>query len=279
MTTLGILAGSGEFPFLVAQGAKSQGMRVVACGFTNNTDPALAEHVDAFTIIPLGKLNTLISFFKKHGVTKACMAGAINKPKALDIKPDFRAAKLLFRLAKSKGDDAILRTVMQELQSEGFAFVRPDQYAPVLQSPQGILTTAALSTEVWQDIYFGWQAAKQIGSLDIGQCVIVKSGIIVAVEAIEGTDATIERAGLLAGAGCTVVKTSKPHQDERLDLPSIGEKTVQLLTRHKFNALAYEAGKTLFFQQEASLSYANANSLAIIGLPQNPVDFFAKHLQ
>lgn len=270
MQTIGILAGSGQFPFLVAQGAKAQGMKVVACGFIDNTDPALAAEVDDFILIPLGKLNTLIQFFKKHGVNAACMAGAINKPKALQIKPDFRAAKLIFRLARSKGDDAILRGVAEELQSEGITLIGPETLAPSLRSPQGTLTRCSISQETWQDIHFGWQAAKHIGLMDIGQCVVVKSGMVVAVEAIEGTDATLTRAGEIAGPGCTVVKLAKPEQDTRLDLPSIGTKTIELLAQYKFHALAYEAGKTLFFDQQASIAIAEKHRIALIGLPENP---------
>ena len=276
--TIGIIAGSGQFPELVAKGAKEKGHRVVICGFEGNTSPDLAKSADAFTILNIGQFGGLITFFKKHGATQICMAGAINKPKALQIRPDFRAAKLLFTLATQKGDDAILRAVAAELQSEGFEIIRPETLAPRLQSPSGLLTKGLPSDELWQDMRFGWNIAKEIGRLDIGQCVVVKSGIVVAVEGIEGTNATIDRAASLAGAGCTLVKLSKPGQDERIDLPSIGLQTVELLAKHSFCGLAYEAGKTLFFDQEESIVKANSCGIVIVGVPANNHDFFAKKI-
>ena len=272
--TIGILAGSGQFPFLVAQGARAKGYKVVACGFTNNTDPALAEQVDAFIILPLGKLNSQISFFKQHGVTQACMAGAINKPRALDVKPDMRAARLLFRIARTKGDDAILRAVAAELQGEGIELIGAETLAPSLRSPEGVLTRGAISQETWDDMRHGYAAAKHFGHMDVGQCIIVKSGIVVAVEAIEGTDATVTRAGELAGAGCTMVKIAKPGQDTRLDLPSIGAGTVALLVKYGFRALAYEAGKTLFFDQAEGIRLAEKHGIALVGVPEDAEGFF-----
>ena len=277
MQTVGIIAGSGQFPALVAEGARAQGCRVIICGFTGNTDPALASLADAFTMLHLGQLGALIQFFKKHQITHICMAGAISKPKALDIRPDFRAAKLLFSLATRKGDDAILRAFAGELQQEGFTVIRPETLAPRLKSPEGLLTRAAPSAELWQDIAFGWHIAKEIGRLDIGQCVVVKSGIVVAVEGIEGTNPTIDRAAALAGAGCTLVKVAKPGQDERLDLPSVGLETVKLLARHKFLALAYEAEKTLFFDLDQSIAAANTHKLALVGIPEASALFFQGH--
>lgn len=273
---MGIIAGSGQFPFLVAQGARRAGAFVAACGFHGNTDPDLAAYCDAFTMLHLGQLNALIAFFREHSISRLCMAGAISKPRALDLHPDFRVAKLLLRLARSaKGDDVLLRTVTEELQSEGFTVVRPDSLVPDLLGPTGLLTGSP-SPELWQDIQFGLATARAVGSLDIGQCVVVRKGVVIAVEAIEGTDATLARAGNLGGAGCTAVKTAKPGQDERLDLPSIGTGTIHVLARYQYAALAYEAGRTLFFDREAACAEAQKHGIVLVGIPGSGDPAWAK---
>ena len=271
---VGIIAGSGQFPFLVAAGARAKGLKVFICGFEDNTDPALAKEADAFVMLNLGQLGGLINFFKQHSVSRVCMAGAVSKPKALSLRPDMRAAKVLFRLARSKGDDAILRAVAEELESEGIAVVRPDALSPSLLAPGGILGKVRPTPELWADIRFGWGIVKTLGSLDIGQCVAVREGIVIAVEAIEGTDAALERGGRLGGEGCTAVKTVKPGQDERLDLPSLGKGTLELLAAHKYACLAFEAEKTLFFDLEAALHIANAAGIAVVGIPPDAETFF-----
>ncbi|MDR2075966.1 MAG: UDP-2,3-diacylglucosamine diphosphatase LpxI [Desulfovibrio sp.] len=275
---IGILAGSGQFPFLVARAARERGCPVIVCGFTGNTDPALAREADAFTLLPLGQLDRLIAFLKSHQVSRVCMAGAILKPRDFSFRPDFRALRLLFRLAlKGRGDDAVLGALAAELEGEGLAVIRPDDLAPALRGPAGILGQRRPDPDQWRDIRFGWATAKALGALDIGQCVVIKNGVVIAVEAIEGTDAALARAGELAGAGCTLVKTAKPGQDERLDLPSLGAGTVSLLARHSFACLAFEAEKTLFFDLGSSLAAADAAAIAVVGVPTGAEDFFAAH--
>ncbi len=277
---IGIIAGSGQFPFLVAQGAQKEGAFVAICGFHGNTDPDLEHEAHAFTMLHLGQFGSLITFFQQHKVTHICMAGAINKPNALQIRPDLRAAKILYRLARAKkGDDAILRAVAEELQSEGFSIVKPDALAPSLRSNSGILTKCAPSQEVWQDIRFGLDTARTLGALDIGQCVAVRSGIIVAVEAIEGTDIMLTRAGDLGGPACVAVKMAKPGQDERLDLPSIGAQTITLLARYNFAALAFEAERTLFFDRENACNIADQHGITLVALPSDADAFLRNYLQ
>jgi hypothetical protein len=274
--TIGIMAGSGQFPFLVARGARADGQRVVICGFHGNTDPALAAEADMFSMVHLGQLGKLIDFFKQHGVARACMAGAISKPRALDLKPDFRAARLIFKLAGNKGDDAILRAVAGELHSEGISMVRPDELVPALRSSSGILGRVQPDHDALSDVRYGYRIAKAVGALDIGQCVVVRSGMVIAVEGIEGTDAAIARGGELGGAGCTVVKVVKPDQDRRLDLPSIGAGTIELLVRYKMACLAFDADGTLFFDREVALAAADRNGIAVVGLPRGADRFFAE---
>jgi DUF1009 family protein len=177
----------------------------------------------------------------------------------------------------TKGDNAILRVVAAELESEGIAIVRPDALAPDLRGPQGVMGRKKPSSEEWSDIRFGWNIAKAIGGLDIGQSVAVRSGIVVAVEAIEGTDAMLARAGELGGAGCTLVKVLKPGQDERLDLPALGKGTLELLARHKFVGLAFEAEKTIFFDLAGALEVADAAGIAVVGVPAEAETFFHSH--
>jgi DUF1009 family protein len=251
---------------------------VIVCGFTGNTDPALAREADAFTMLPLGQLGRLIDFLKTHQVSRACMAGAILKPRDFSFKPDFRALRLLFRLAlKGRGDDAVLSAVAAELEGEGIAVIRPDDLAPALRGPAGLLSRRSPTPGQWLDIRFGWATAKALGALDIGQCVAVKNGVIIAVEAIEGTDAALARAGELAGTGCTLIKTAKPGQDQRLDLPSLGAGTLALLARHSFACLAFEAEKTLFFDLGAALAAADAAAIAVLGIPAEAEAFFETH--
>lgn len=276
------MAGSGQFPFLVARNARKRGYRVVICGFHDNADPALSEEADAFVMLPLGRLGELIKFFKKHGASQVCMAGAISKPKALELKPDFRVAKLIFKLAgASKGDDAILRAVAEELSSEGITIVRPDVLVPELHGAPGVLSAKKPDLELWQDIRFGWKIAKAVGALDIGQCVVVRSGIVVAVEGMEGTDATIARGGELGGPGCSAIKVVKPGQDKRLDLPSVGAATLDLLAKHKFACLAFDAGGTLFFDREKALLIAQKNKISVVAIPggADSEAFFNQHSQ
>lgn len=263
--TVGIIAGGGQFPFLVAQGVRERGDRVAAVGFPRNTDPSLVAHVDTYLEVKLGQLGKVIDFFRKQGATRVIMAGAVNKARALDIRPDLRAAKLLFKL-RGKGDDALLRAVAEELESEGFMVVRAHEACPSLLMPRGVLTRRSPSPEEWEDIRFGWPLAKRIGELDIGQTIVVRKQVVAAVEALEGTDVAIERGLSLAGKGGVVIKVFKPGQEERVDLPSVGLRTIELLARHEAGCLAVEAGKSLFFDRDKAIAMADHAGIAIIGL-------------
>jgi DUF1009 family protein len=273
--TIGIIAGSGQFPFLVAQGAREAGLDVAVCGFHDNTEPSLSRAANAFTLLHLGQLSRLIAFFKKHNVRRLCMAGAINKPRALSLRPDWRAARLLLRM-RSKGDDALLRAVAEEIESEGFQVVRPEILAPTLLAPEGVLSARPPTGAEWLDIRYGWPIARRLGRLDIGQCFVVREGMVVAVECLEGTDATLKRAAELGGTGCVVVKIAKPGQDERLDLPAVGTTTMEILIEGGFACLALQASKTLFFDREKALALADAAGLCVVALPE---DFMRSEIQ
>ncbi len=265
---IGIIAGSGEFPRMAARSARAQGRRVVVCGFVGHTDPALEAEADAFTLLHLGQLGKLIEFMKSQGVREICLAGAVSKPKALDLRPDLRVVRLLFSL-RGKGDDAILRALAGELEREGLRVVQASQLVPELRGAAGALSSRQPGEEEWEDIRFGWPIAQTLGKLDIGQALVVRGGIVVAVEAMEGTDETLARGGRLGGKGCTLIKIFKPGQDERLDQPAIGAKTIEVMARHGYACLAFEAGNTLFFEQEKALALADKAGIAVIGLPRD----------
>lgn len=262
---IGIIAGSGQFPRLVAEGARASGLGVVICGFQGHTDPALAEVADVFLMLHLGQFNKVIEFFRRHKVTRLCMAGAIAKPRALDLRPDFRAVKLMFSL-RGKGDDALLRTILADLENEGFCVQSASDLAPDLHCPDGVLGTIAPSDAVREAIVYGWPIAAAMGRFDIGQCLVVREGMVMAVESLEGTDATLRRGAELGGAGCVALKMVKPGQEKRVDLPSVGFETIRLLTELGYAALVIEARSTLFFDREQALALADAHGLCVLAL-------------
>ena len=186
--SIGIIAGSGQFPRLVAEDAKAAGYGVVVCAFHGFTDPGLEALADAYTTVYLGQFDKVIDYFRKHGVRRLCMAGAINKPRALDLRPDFRAARILFSL-RGKGDDALLRAIMADLEKEGFTLIQAAELSTSLLCPEGVLTRRGPSAEEIAEIDYGWPIAEALGRFDIGQCIVVKQGMVVAVECLEGTDA------------------------------------------------------------------------------------------
>lgn len=264
--TLGIIAGGGSFPVTVARTARDRGERVVGVGFASDTDPAFPAHCDTFAWLRLGQLGRLIDFFAASGVTHVVMAGPINKPRALDLRPDWRAARLLFS-TKTRGDDALLRAVTAELEREGMQVVAPHQYSPDLLIPEGVFTRRKPSQRELEDIGYGWTVSQSLGSFDIGQCLVIREKIILAVEAIEGTDAAIRRGGQLGGAGAVVVKRPKPTQDRRLDMPAIGPGTLQVMADVHAACLAVEAGGCIFFEQDRTLEFADKHGISVIALP------------
>ncbi len=263
--TIGLIAGGGQFPLLVAKGAAALGHRVVAVSFKGHSNDDVHDIVDNWKELKLGQLTKLVNFFLENGVTQVVMAGTISKPKAFDMRPDLRTAKMLFRLA-TKGDDVLLRAITREFESDGFKVVGPHVYAPELLTPCGLLTKRAPNEMEANDLIVGWKSARELGRLDIGQCVVVKDGVITAVEAIEGTDAAVKRGCSHGGKGCTIVKVFKPGQEDRVDMPSIGFRTVQGMTENGATCLGVEAGKSLFFDLEKSIQFANKNKITIVGL-------------
>jgi len=261
---IGLIAGGGQFPLMVADSARKQGHRVVAIAHRGDTDPALADQVDQIVWISLGKFGHMVNSLKKHGVQKALMAGTITKRRMFSkVRPDLRGLTLMSKLAVFH-DDGILRTMGRELEKEGIEMISPTSFMPELLAPPGCLTKRKPTKKEKEDVEFGWRMAKELGRLDIGQCVVVRSKTVLAVEAMEGTDETILRGGKLAKEKAVVVKVSKPNQDLRFDMPAVGLETMETMSKVKAIALVVEAGKTLMFDKQAMIQYANESGMSII---------------
>ncbi len=266
MDKIGLIAGNGTFPIAFARAAKEKGLQVIAVAHEGETLPELSQWVDGIFWIKVGQLGKLISIFKEQGVHDVLMAGGIKKTRLFQGgMPDLRAAALLAKMLYKK-DDSILRAVAAELESEGITVRESTLYLDNILAPAGILTRRKPSKDERLDIEFGWQMAKEIGKLDIGQTVVVKNQAVLAVEAIEGTDEAIRRGGRLCGKGAVVVKICKPQQDLRFDLPAIGMQTIQTMKEVKASCLAVEAGKTIIFDQKELAAEADRSGIAIVAV-------------
>jgi DUF1009 family protein len=263
MQRIGLIAGNGRFPLLVARSARSQGIEVVAVAHDGETLPELADLVSTITWVKVGELGRIIRSFQGAGVTQAVMAGGIHKAALLEhFTPDQRALGFLARLVHL-GDDELLRGVATELESEGIEIVPSTVFLTALLAPAGSLTQREPSPAQWRDIRHGIEVAQAIGRWDIGQSVVIQSSIVLAVEAIEGTDATIRRGGR---PGAVVVKVSKPQQDLRFDVPAVGPETVRVCRATGIAALALEAGKTLLLEKDDLLREAEEAGLSVVGV-------------
>ena len=266
--TIGLIAGGKQFPVLVAKGVKARGHRLVVAGFTGHTNMDVVPYADEWKELKLGKLNRLIDYLKSNGVDRIIMAGTIEKPKVMDVRHlDMRAIKLVFS-KKSRGDSTLLGNLSLEFEKEGMAVVPAHEFLPDLLTPEGVLTRRKPDDRELGDLRFAWKIAKELGRMDIGQCLVVYEGIVAAVEALEGTDEAIRRGCTYGGKGCVVVKVFKPGQQKEVDLPSFGLDTIKTMVDGKATCLGVEAGKSLFFDREATLEYADAHNVSIVGLTE-----------
>lgn len=263
---IGLIAGNGRFPIIFADNARKLGYHVSAIAHEGETEPELAAHVDRIHWIKIGQLNKLINAFKEDGVHQAVMLGGIKKTHVFTtLRPDFRTLALATRLALWKDDD-ILREFAKELEREGIAICESTFGLEGILVEEGTLTARTPSEKEWEDIRYGWEVAHEIGRLDIGQCVVIKDRVVVAVEAVEGTDGAIKRGGDLAKGGAVVVKRSKPQQDLRFDLPAVGPRTIEVMASVKASVLAIEAGRTILLDREIMLDKAKSARIAIVGI-------------
>jgi len=274
---VGLIAGWGRYPLLVAEALKRQGCQTFCLGVVGHADPKLAEVCDDFRWGGLAKFGRAIRYFRRNHVTRATMAGKIFKTLLFQrggwIRhlPDLRTVRMFIphflTRRKDLRDDTLLRTIVDEFAADGIRFGPATDYAPELLVREGQLTRRAPSPAQWQDVEFGWKVAKELGRLDIGQSVAVKDQAVLAVEAIEGTDECIRRAGGLCKAGgFTVVKTAKPQQDMRFDVPTVGPGTLEALVESGASVLAVEADKTVVLDEPQLVEFANRHKLAIVAL-------------
>lgn len=263
---IGLIAGKGQFPLLFAQAAQAQGVDIIAVAHRGETDPALASLVKELHWVYVGQLGKIIRIFQQAGVRQAVMAGGISRGRLFsEFRPDLRALNLIRRVGAGK-DDRLLRAVAAELEEEGITIAPSTLFLEELLAAPGKLSRRTPTPEEFQDIDFGLQVAREIGRLDIGQCVVVRRQVVAALEAVEGTDAAIRRGGELAGPGTVVVKVSKPHQDLRFDVPAVGLDTIRVMAEVKAAVLAVEAGKTLIFNRPEMLAAADRTKIAVWGV-------------
>ena len=264
MKPLGLIAGKGELPALIVREARAQGRKVVAIALEPVTDSV--PGADVLERVHIGKLGSVIKALKAHGVHEAVMAGKISKTLLYGkkIRPDLRAAALLFRL-KDRGDDSIINAVAKEFEKDGIRLIGIPEICPKLLTPEGTLTRHKPTDKEWKDIEFGFRIAKEIGRLDIGQVVVIKDRAVMAVEAIEGTDEAIRRGSNLAGGGVTVVKVIRPTQDARFDMPVVGLDTLSAMIDSGARVLCLEAHKSIFLDREEFISRANSAHISVVG--------------
>ncbi len=269
---IGLIAGGGQFPLLFAKKAAEKNMDVVAAGFVSETDPRLVEKVSKFQWLYLGQVSRLVKYFKRQGIHEAVMLGTIHKTSIFkDIRPDFKALAFILKTGRSH-DDSILTRFADLLETEGIDIQPSTLLLPELLSPPGCWTKRPMDHAEQQDAIQGWNLAKAVGKLDIGQCIVISNGTVLAVEAIDGTDATIRRGGGLArGNGCVVVKRSKPQQDLRFDLPATGGETIRTMAAAGATALVLEAGKSLSFDREQMIALADERGIAITALTDDDI--------
>ncbi|MDD5459870.1 MAG: UDP-2,3-diacylglucosamine diphosphatase LpxI [Phycisphaerae bacterium] len=271
---LGLIAGQGRLPFIVAQGAKNAGLKVICAALADSAEPQLAGLVDEFFYVPLARPGTWIRKLRRHGVSTTIMVGRVAKTKIytpgriLKYLPDWRAFRIwYFRLRKKdKRNDSVLCAIADELASGKIYLEDSTMYCKEHLADEGVMTKTQPSASVKEDIEFGWEIVKKLGQLDIGQAIAVKERDIIAVEAIEGTAKMIQRAGQLCPKGnWTLIKTAKPNQDMRFDVPCIGQDTIKSLAENKGKCIVVEKGKTILIDKPETIALADKLGIAIVG--------------
>ena len=271
MDRIALLAGSGQFPSLVAQEAKRQGASVVVFGIKGWADPSLASGVDAYEEIEVGALGHLIARLKTHGVRHAIMAGKVTKEILFQPPASFDADTLcVLQSLKDASVNALLGGIAQRLARDGITLLDSSVFLKSSLCPVGVLTNRTPSAMEQEDVRYGVQVARTMASMDVGQTILVKRQVVVAVEALEGTDAAIRRAHGLAGSGGVIVKVAASNQDRRFDLPVVGPETMKVLRETGAACLAVEAGVTLLLDRLSLIAEANQAAISLVGLtPSN----------
>ena len=260
----GLIAGNGDFPFLVLEGARSRGIEMAVIAIREEASPGLERAAKRLHWVSLGELSRAIELLHSEGVKRAVMAGQVKHNKIFSsIRPDWRLAKLLFSL-NTKNTDALIGAVARVLEDEGIELVNSTEFLGSLLPNPGVLTRRAPDNAERADIEYGRRIAVEIAGLDLGQTVVIRDRACLAIEAMEGTDETIERAGrIAAGERLVVVKVSKPSQDMRFDVPVVGRKTIDVMKKTNATALAIDAGRTLLFERDHLIGAADEAGIAI----------------
>jgi DUF1009 family protein len=268
---VGVIAGGGRFPILVVKGAKRSGRRVVVVGVRGLADPALKSLADVFRWAGVVRPGRWIRILRRHGVSRAILAGSVRKSemygrfRLLRYLPDWTAVRIWFFKAADKRNDTILRALADHLASKGIELEECVKYNAENLAPEGVWTSTKPSTRQLREVDFGWPIAKALGRLDVGQAIAVKEQDVIAVEAIEGTDRMIERAGQLCpSGGWTLIKVAKPGQDMRFDVPTVGPDTVENLKRHGARMLVVEAGKSFVVDRDQMIAAADRYGIVLL---------------
>jgi UDP-2,3-diacylglucosamine hydrolase len=264
----GLIAGSGKFPFLVLEGARSRGIEMAVIAIREEASPELERAASRLHWVSLGELSRAIDLLHQEGVTQAVMAGQVKHNKIFSaIRPDWKLAKLLLTLPK-KSTDSLIGAIANLLEGEGIHLVDSTAFLAPLMPEEGVLTRRHPDDEEAADIAYGREVAHHLAGLDLGQTVVIRDRACVAIEAMEGTDETIERAARLTnGKRLAVVKVSKPQQDMRFDVPVVGLRTIEVMQRSNATALAVDARRTLLFDKEKLLAAADEAGIAIQAFP------------
>jgi len=267
MKKVGLIAGNGKFPILFSEAARKRGVSVIAVALKEETYPELEKFVDKIYWIGLGELKGLIDIFKKEGVKKAVMAGKITKTRLFKNTPKLDSAtRQLLKKAADKKDMSLLKKAAGMLKVFGITLIDSTTYMEDYLPAKGVLSERQPTKGEWADIKFGFSLAKKMGALDVGQTVVVKSKTILAIEAIEGTDEAVVRGGRLGNGDVVVVKTARPRQDKRFDVPTIGPETIKSLEKAGGRVLAIEAGKMFLIDREACMDLANKNGFSFVAI-------------
>jgi DUF1009 family protein len=261
---LGLIAGNGKFPFMVLEGARQSGAQVAVAAIREETDPEIERLADRCTWIGIGQLGRMIRFFKDEGVEKAIMAGQVKHVQIFSrAVPDVRMLKVLLKLPR-RNTDSLIGAIATELEKEGIELIDSTYFLQDYLPKTGSLTKRQPDNQERADVEYGLEIAREIARLDLGQTIVVRAKACVAIEAMEGTDETIRRAGTLAHGRLTVVKVAKPDQDMRFDVPVVGVPTIEAMVAAGATCLCITAGKTLMFDRDEMIRLANEKKIAIV---------------
>lgn len=265
MERLGLIAGSGRFPEIVAKAARAKGLAVHAVAHELEAEPTLAQHVDTLEWVKVGQVDGILRQLKRHGVTRAVMAGGIGRIRSFtQARPDLGALTIAASL-RSMRDDEMLRGLADYFEREGVRIVAPTDFVPELLASAGHLAGPKLSAAQLEDARIGREVCEALGRADVGQTVVVRDGAVLAVEAVEGTDEAIRRAGRYGGTGGVVVKRAKPGQDTRFDLPAVGPVTLEVMREAGAKVLVVEPFKTVLLDRDQLFKWADRLGISVLG--------------